>query len=305
MNAAAAIGHNVAPLDHADDLVRRLELENAELFAEAVKLDEDARKLPKSPSTDEESGTVQDHVVAVKKLRKRIEDLRTTEGRPYLDATKALNALASDYDDPLGELAKTLTERVGIYAKAKAERERAERLERERLERERAEEERRKEEAARAEAARIQREADEAAAKIRKAKDAEAREAAEKEMREKEAAAAVLRKQAEAASEQAAKSERRADAAEKAAHGDVGKMSKVSAGGSTSSVSAFWEFHITDAEKLIASLGPLGPYLSNDTIQQAVGRAVREHTSAKTITTLKLPGVTITESTKTNISARR
>jgi hypothetical protein len=303
--APQTIGSNKPPLDHGPDLIARIEREYAALFTDAAALDATAFKLPSAPENDEEVALVQDHVIAAKKVAKRVEAMRKAEGRPYLDATDALNDLASELSVPIGKLVEGLTARVGIYSRAKTERERAERLAREAEERRIAEEQRKAEEAARLEAERLQRESEAAAARIRAAEGAEARAKAEKEMRDAETAAAEQRKQAEAASEAAAKSERRADTAGRAAEGDVGKLSKVSAGGSTSSVTKKWVGEITNWSALRVSLGPLEPWITDQTIEDAVARAVRLNAQTGSIESLKLPGVDIHTEDKTNITAAR
>lgn len=300
---------NIPPLDPPETLGARLEREHAALIGEAAQLEAESFALPDSPANDTEAGTVQDHVVKVMGVAKRLEDARTSEGRPYLEGTRIINTTFNDVRERLVDkktgLAARLTERVRVYNLAKAERERAERLEKERLEREKAEAARREEERKRQEAEKAQREADEAAARIRAAKDKDARAAAEKEMRERTAAAAQLRKDSEASASEAATAERRADANQRAAEGDTGKLSKVSSGGSTSSVTKRWTYRIDSMAVLRKSLGPLEAYLTEDTIVAAVARAVREQSAGGATPTLKLPGVEFFQVEATNIRAAR
>lgn len=308
-NPRAVLGANVPPLDSPDVLGARLEADHAAIFSEAAQLKAESYALPAAPATDEECGLLSDHVVKLQKVAKKLEDARTTEGRPYLEATKIVNATFNEVRETIVDkktgLAQKLTDRVGIYSRAKAERERAERLERERLEREKAEKARQEEERQRAEAERVQREADAAAAKIRAAQDAEIRAAAEKEMREANQRAADLRKEADRSADEAAGAERKADANERAAEGDTGKFSKVSAEGSTASVTKRWTYNIEDMGALRVSLGPLEAYLSEDTICAAVARAVREQSLGGATPTIALPGVQILQVENTNIRAAR
>ncbi len=200
-NPRVAIGDNVPPLDPPDALPKRLERDHAALFSEAAQLEAESFALPKVPADDEEAAQVSDHVVAIKKLAKRIEDARTGEGRPYLEAGRVINALFGELSEPLiakkEGLADKLTVRVGIYNSAKAEREKAERLEKERIEREKAEAARREEQRKRDEAEAAQREAEAAAARIRQAATDKERAEAQRQMQEQEAKAAAARKEAE------------------------------------------------------------------------------------------------------------
>lgn len=306
-NPRAVSGSNFPPLDPPDTVEARIEREHAALFVEAAGLESEAFALPDTPKTDAECATITDHVVRVRRIAKRLDDARTEFGRPYLDATRKINALFGELHTPLVEkktgLADRLTERVGIYARAKEEAERAERLERERIEREKAEAARREEDRKRQEAEAAQRAADEAAARVRAAQDAESRRAAQEEMQRQETIAAAARKDADKAEEEAGKSERRADVQARAAEGPG--LGRVSAAGSTSSVTKRWTHVITDADKLMASLGPLGAYLSNDTISQALARAVREAAAAGRADRLVLPGCRVFEESHTNVRAAR
>lgn len=308
-NPRATIGANKPPLDTAETVAKRLEREHAALLTEASMLEAESLALPEAPETDEDSAKISDHVVKVRRVAKRLEDTRTEAGRPYLEAGRVINELFNDFRNPLIEkgkgLADRLTERVTIYNSAKAERERAERLERERQERARAEAARQEEDRKRREADEAARKADEAAANLRAAKNKEARDAAEAEMREQNRVAAAARREAETQASTAASADRRADQNERAAAAPTGQLGRVSAGGSTSSVTKTWTHTITDAALLMRSLGPLGPYLSNDTISQALARAVRERNAAGSIETFVVPGVRFWQEAKTNITGKR
>lgn len=309
MTTTAGVGDNRPPLDDAEHIAKRLEREHAALLAEASNLEAESYALPEAPDTDEACAQVSDHVLKIKRIAKKLEDARTEAGKPYLDAGRVINALFSDFRDPLVEkktgLADRLTERVTIYNNAKAERERAERVAREAEQRRIAEEARAEEERKRQEAEDAQRRADEAAAQVRAAKDKESRDAAAANMREQERLAANARREADAQASTAAKADRVGDQNARAAAAPTGQLSKVSEGGSTSSVTKRWTHVIIDAGKLMASLGPLGPYLSNDTISQALARAVRERAAAGNIGDLVVPGVRVQEEARTNITARR
>jgi hypothetical protein len=303
------MGANVPPLDRADQLHPRLEREYADLLAEVAQVEADSFALPEAPDTDEAAATLSDHVIKAKGVLKRIEEARTDVGRPYLEGQRVINAWFGEAGELLADkdtgVVARLTARVGVYNKAKAAREEADRLaaarEAERRAQEARAEERRKQEEADAAARR----AEEAQAEIRRAADAEARKAAEAKMREADAEAAKLRKEATGAGKDAAKAERQAEQNERAASGATGNLSRVSAGGSTSSVTKFWTHTILDADALMASLGPLGPFLGNGVIMEALARAVREAAQAGRADKLVLPGCRVFPDSKTNISARR
>jgi hypothetical protein len=300
-NPREVLGGNHPPLDAPDQLEPRLVRDFAPLVREAAQLELDRFSLPEAPATDAENATLSDMVLKLKNLSKRMDDLRMESGRPYLDGQKIVNAYAKTLTEPLGAAAEELTKKVGIYNRAKAEREAAERREQERLQREEADRLEREARAKREEAEAQQRAADEAAQRIRQAASAEERAAAEAEMRQAETHAELARDAAETASEGAAKADRRADAHGRAADGDVGKLSRVSAGGSTSTITTVWAHAIKDAEALMKSLGPLGPYISNTEISAALSRATTEQARAGTIETFAIPGVGFHRDTRTNI----
>lgn len=129
------------------------------------------------------------------------------------------------------------------------------------------------------------------------AKRAEAAEAARK-LREQEEAA--RRKAAETTGTAAARAEGRAEnlasAAERAqaeAEAKPADLVRTSVGGVTASAKAVWTFRITDRAALIASLGPLGPFLPIADIEKAIRSVVRIQKDAASI-----PGVEVFSDTK-------
>lgn len=305
----ASMGDNFPPLDPPERITARLEREHAALLSEAANLEAESYGLPETPATDEEAAQVSDHIVKVKRVAAKLEDARTEAGRPYLEGQRNINTLFNDYRGPLVDkktgLVDRLSERVGIYNRAKEERERGERLERERLAREEAEAQRREEQRLRDVAEAAERAEQEAAARLRAAADQKARDAAQAEMQRQSAAAAAARKGADGAEKAAEKSERRADVDARVAAAPTGALGRVSAAGSTSSVTKFWTHTITDAGALMKSLGPLAEYLSNDTISQALARAVRERAAAGSIENYVVPGVRFWQDSRTNVRAAR
>lgn len=308
-NPRAIAGGNRPPLDQPDDLKPRLERDHAELIAAIAQAELERFALPEEPATDEECAQLTEFVIKLKGLAKRLEDQRTAEGRPYLDGQRVVNAFfgafSADLDKQTDARTGELTKRIGAYARARAAREQAERIEKERLQREEARRLEQEAEDKRKAAEESQRQADEAAAKIRAAETPEAREEAFAEMRQAETHADILRDQAEEISGSAAQADRRADTQGRAADANIGKLSRVSSAGATSSVTETWGHAIADAEALLKSLGPLGPHISNTEISAALSRAVTVHERAGTVETLAIPGVNIFRDHRTNIRARR
>jgi hypothetical protein len=308
-NPRATMGANVPPLDRADQLHPRLEREYADLLAEVAQVEADSFALPEAPESDEDTTKLSDHVIKAKGVLKRLEEARTDVGRPYLEGQRVINAWFGEAGELLADkdtgVVARLTTRVGIYNKAKAVRLEAERLAAAREAERRAQEARAEEQRKQDESDRLAREAGEAAERIRKAKSQEEMEAAEADMRQLDAQAGIARDAAGYAGKAAAKAERQAEQNERAASGATGNLSRVSAGGSTSSVTKFWTHTILDADALMASLGPLGPFLGNGVIMEALARAVREAAAAGRADKLVLPGCRVFQDSKTNISARR
>lgn len=304
-NPRAVPGSNYPPLEPAETLPKRLELEHAELLDAASALELARFTLPEKIDTDEDCAAVSDFVAKVKKAANSAETTRKEVGKPYLEAQRTVKEWFDEIYADLQKQAETLTKAVGIYNKSKAERERAERIAREQEERRKADEARRQEQQRLAEAAAAQRRSEEAAQRVRQAEDAAAREQAAKEMREADTEAEMLREQAEAVGETAAKAERKADNHERAAAGPTTNLSRIAGAGATSSVTDKWTYTINDWDKLKASCGPLANWLNMKEIEAAVARAVRESSAGGATPNLSFPGVEIHTELKTNIRAAR
>lgn len=300
-----AIGGNKPPLDDAEELANRLDTEFADLNKTAAQLELDRFALPQSLETDDDCAKVSGFVAKVKGAISAAEAKRKVKGAPYLAAQRTINDWFKELHADLEQNAEALTKKVKIYNNAKAERERAERLAKEAEERRKADEARREEQRKRDEADAAQREAEAAAARVRMAADAAAREQAAKEMREADQRAADLREEAEAEGEVAAKAERKADSHERAAEGDIGKLSRIAGAGATSSVTVKWGYTVDDWSALRASLGPLGPHLDSGVLETTLARIVRQESAGGATPTFKAPGVTIAPELKTNIRATR
>lgn len=293
------------PADHnnppEDPYLARLEEEHSKLADEAADLELEALSLPERVNTEEEAAKVTNFVAKAKTLTRKTEKTREGEKEPWLSRGRTVDAFFKKLAAPVSARVTRLEADLNAFARAKAERERAERLERERKEREAAEAKRREEEEARRAAERAQREAEEAAARVRSAADAEERAEAERVMREADQRAAEERRAAETAGKEAATASRIADTHGKAAAGAVGKLAKTTADGGSTSTTTFWTYRIADEEKLLESLGPLGPYVHRDAVAAAVNLAKRNHVASGTIADLSIPGVEFFQDQKTNV----
>jgi hypothetical protein len=259
---------------HPVKLAERLELEHVELFDRAMALDAAGLKLPLEPQTDEESGALSDHVVALRSLAADAERARVEVGRPYLEGQRVTNATFAQIKEPCETGMKEFTRRVDAYRKAKEARERRQREIAEQAERARAAEAQRLADEAAAAARKSQEEADAAAAALKTAKTPEELAAAEQSLRDAEADASAQRRAAERHTEEVGQAEHAADANARAAAAPA--LGTLSTGGASSGGSRRWVGRITDREKVLASLGPLGKWISNDAITQAIAAAVRD-----------------------------
>ncbi len=296
-----AIGANKPPLDEAEQLEKRLELEQAEFIQRGMDLDIQSHTLPERPSTDEEVALLIDWELARAKLDKAVEAQRLATGRPYLEAQRVINEFAKSITKPLDERKVVIVARVKVYQDAKRAKEEADRREHERLERERVAQEQERQRLANEAAAKAKAEADAAAEKIRTAGTETERAAAEVEMRDASATASEALQEAEQAGKAAAGAERVADAVGKTLDG--GKLSqaaRTTSGGGSALGKRVWRGQITDAVKVLESLGPLGLHFGDDDIRTAIDRAVKAG-----LRNPALPGVNIFEDSEVNIRASR
>lgn len=298
--ARHAEGANLPPPE-TDPLRDRLSQDHSALIDGAADLELESFTLPELVNDDEQAAAVSDHVMKVKRLAARVESTRVEEKEPYLKSGRTVDGFFAQIANPLTARVASLTQRVNAYQKAKAAREQAERAERERVEREAAETARRAEQQARDDAERARKESEAAAARLRSAADAQDRAEQEAQMRAAEQERLAKNAEADAAAADAAAADRVADTHGKAAAAPIGALSRVTSAGSTAGASKFWNHRIKDGEALFLSLGPLGKWISNDAIMQAIAAAKREHIAADTIKELVIPGVEIFEDTRTTI----
>lgn len=302
--ADQSIGANNPPTD-VELLTARLERDQAALIEACAAIEIEGFGMPEAPATDEEVAKLTEFVAKAKALVKKAESTHTDEKKPFLDQGRAVDAFFKGLWTPLETTIKANEARINAYTRAKAEKERQERLARQREEERIAAQRREEQERAEAEAREAERRAAEAAEAIRKAATPEERQEAAAAMNEAEQAGVAARAEAEEAGQEAAQAERLSESHGRAAGGSVGRLGRVTTGGASSAHTTFWNHRIVDAEALVASLGPLGPYLPNDAIVQAIGAAKREAIAAKTIESLSIPGVEFFEDSRTTVRQAR
>ena len=270
----AVMGDNRPPSD--EPLKLRLEEDNAELLTTAANLEMQASKLPKEIETEDHLAEVNGWIVLAQNAGKTAESARKAEKEPFLRAGKFVDEFFGSIDKGLKSRMATLEQRKVPYLKAKRAREEAERAARAaelRRAQEEAEQRQRDERAAAAKAAA---EAEAAAALLRNAATPEEMDAAEKVARE----ANKNQELAEAAVVQAGKDSKAAgkvaDREEKILAGDHRHvLGKVSAGGASSALKVEYRPDVHNQQRMMSSLGPLGPFLGDAAIEAALKRAAK------------------------------
>lgn len=247
-------------------------------------------------ASDEDAKTATDLVVQLTDVvRLRIEGRRVEAKGPYLEGTRVVDSAFRDLTTQFNMRVERLKQMLTAHQRAKAE---ADRLERERrrqeeLEAARAAEAERLRAAQAAQAA--EQEAAAARARAREAEDAEARAKAQEEIREAEARGEAERETAEQAGTAAASA---ASAAESLARAT--STTRTQGTDADVGLTKFWTHAITDADALLESLGPLGPYIAHDHITLAINRAVKEGARGE-----DLPGVRIFQDSRANVRRTR
>ncbi len=131
--------------------------------------------------------------------------------------------------------------------------------------------------------------AEERARREREAADARAKAEAERLKSEQARSAETAAK----AAARAAEAEARADRHEQAANASTADTVRARHGGVTSSAKTVWAFEITDYPALTATLGPLGNFIDQASVEKAVRSMVRIQKGSTS-----LPGVRVFEETK-------
>lgn len=144
----------------------------------------------------------------------------------------------------------------------------------------------------------LQRTADEharqKAAEERARREREAAEARRKAEEERQKAEAARTDAAAAKAEGRAEAlDARAERAEQAATASAADLVRTRVGGVTASAKTVWEFRIVDRAALVASMGPLGPFIDAASVEKAIRSVVRVQKDATAI-----PGVEVFDDVK-------
>lgn len=132
------------------------------------------------------------------------------------------------------------------------------------------------------------------AAEERARKQREADEARRKAEEERQKAEAARSDAAAAKAEGRAEAlDAKAERAEQAATASAADLVRTRVGGVTASAKTVWEFRIADRAALLASMGPLGPFIDAASVEKAIRSVVRVQKDATTI-----PGVEVFEDVK-------
>lgn len=294
-DAPPPIGDNNPP---ADDVIAKLEEEYADLLTRLADHEIAAAGLPRQVDSDEDVEKITGWVVKARQLYKDAEAARVKAKDPHLTAGKKIDGFFGSIKEGLTDRAKTTEARTAPYLKAKRDREEAERQAAARA----AEEARRKQEQeaaearAREEAAR--KKAEEAAQAIKDAADAESRKAAELAAREASRQAQEAQRESEAADHDAGKAAKAHEKAERQAAGAT-SLEKTSGGGGSVKLKMVPKWKFVDEAGFKKSLGPIGPFLTQTAIEEALNRAMRDEDQPR------IPGIYFYEEEEVQTVASR
>lgn len=290
----ATLGGNNPP---PEDLAEMLAEQHATLIEQQGDHELAASALPKEVKADADVEAVTAWVVKARALAKAAETERETAKRPVLERGRAIDSFFNAIRDGLRDKAAAVERRNAPYLAAKAE---AARRERERIEAEKraAAEEARRRQGEEAEAARrAEREADEARRRVAEAQDQESIDAAAEAVRQAELQAQLAREAEEQAQKDAQAAEKSADRDARAAAG--GALAKTGSETGSANVRQEWRFRVANQGDLIRSLGPLGQYLGDTAVTEALRRAMKAEPKPV------IPGVEFFTETVAKTTARR
>lgn len=118
MSVAEQIGHN------QPDLKSSLELQYEEVIQRAGELIAAFDRAPKEISDDETQGKMGDFVKQIGACVKTAEANRKNEKEPHLEAGRIVDSVFKSVMEPLNKAKKSIENRMGVYARDKAETER-------------------------------------------------------------------------------------------------------------------------------------------------------------------------------------
>jgi hypothetical protein len=258
----------------------RLAIDYASFMGEIEKFGESAKALPETVNDDESVVKIAEVVKTGRELLKAIDNSRTTETRPHLDAQKAINGWFGEIAERVDKTNKIIIARADEFQRRKAEK--ARRAAEEEARKAREEQERQRAIVAAAEAK--ARAAAEAAAERGRASTA-----AEEKAR---AAASAAAAKAQAAAEEAAQAARRAEAEAAKSAADTTRVR--SGSGTVVSAKTEFNFRITDYEKI--DLTKLRHFIKRDAIEAAIRSLMKVQGRSAA-----LEGVEFFEDVKSNI----
>lgn len=235
MNDTPRMGDNLPPRDllTGDALRDRLLDLSAALLRRRDQLLEAGENIPDIDS-DELAAKLSDFIKQVMAASKAAEGARIAEKEPYLEGGRGVDGFFRQITDPLEKLKRYTEQKLTIYLRGKADRERREREERERL--------------AREEETRRRREAEEAERILRDEKSLKAAIDADKRAKEAEADRIT---------------------AEKAAQAKAADLSRTRGEyGAVSSLRTLWTF--SDLDREMIDLYTLRFYIPMDGLERAV-----------------------------------
>ena len=294
------------PPEGVDPFVATLEERHAALLRQQSDLELAVRKLPQEVTSDEDVALINAHVLARRNLAREVEATRVDVKAPYLSRERVIDAWFGGIKTALEGRAKAIEQRSAPYLHAKRQREQAEadaraaklrqdareaqeradaalaaqrKAEQDRL----AEEQRQRD--LETERARQQQEQERIAREAQTASETPAPapapaeplvSAAEQEEAHRKSIAAQqeAQKKAEDAAEEARKLNLAASRADtQAARG--GGLGRTQGGGASAKANMVWVGRIDSFPKVIQSMGPLGPFLNETILRDAVAKAAR------------------------------
>lgn len=326
-----AIGGNNPP---ADPFLAQLEDEHRKLLDEYSDLEFEELTLPKVIETDEQAAKITAAVLKRRGLFRRLEEAREAAKKPYLDRGCTVDGLFGGYKTRLAAKADTIEKRNIPFLKAKQDAENArvaaeaKRLRDEAQKRQdelnaAIEQQRLAEQAQRDEETRLANIETERQRQIavqnQAARDAASAPAdeeptnvvafvqseaplptsadAEISLRQMATTAQAAADAVERLETDARKADLAANRADtKASKGGLGKLS---AGGGSARVEKIWVGRVVSFPLVLGSLGPLGPYLNETIIRDAVDRAARATARPE------IPGVVFAEEMDVKTTASR
>lgn len=293
----AKIGDNSPPPD-VDPFLEQLEEEYAKLIEEIGDHELKLYRLPKEVKSDDDVAAINGWVVAAKKLFRCLEDGRKDKKDFYIKRGKLIETWFGALKTGIETKADAISQRSTGYLTAKREREEAEAAARAVQARRQAEEQAAVERAEREAVEQAALAAREAEERLRAAKDDAARAEAEEARRVALEQQRLAQDAADQAAKDAHKLDKVADRTERVLAGDH-TLEKTQGGGANASVKTVWVGKVQNMGALLTSLGPLGSFLKESEVYDAVARA------AKADARPAIPGVVWDTKLETKIHATR